>query len=401
MASDRGAPRRRAARRLSAGLVAGLLALALSGCQRGPTITGDFEGPRGPGPGNQSILAFQQIFAGETHSCALVNSGKALCWGSAGDLGDTSMEDQDTPVRVEGPQTFGHLDASAFTCGTTTNQQAWCWGVNTKGRLGDGTTEYRPFPTEVATASRLRQITTGTQHACGITTDDRLLCWGTNIDGQLGAHPDTMSVLPVELAPMTRFRSVDAGGLRTCAVEDGGATVCWGDGLGLGQTEIQGGIAFEHLTVGGQHVCGLDAEGRAWCFGTNLEGQLGDGSFDSTPITGPPVPVLTEERFVGISAGESHTCAITEEGAGWCWGSDSLGQLGDGGSGSTPFGGDPTRNNLPTLVITENSFIDFTTITAGRWTSCATTANGRGFCWGRGTGSGSIPDSTVPVEIGF
>ena len=375
-----------------------LLSLALASCHRPPTLPGDFEGPSGPGAGNQTILSFQQIHVGETHACALVNSGRALCWGSGGDLGDGKMEDQPTPVRVEGPLVFGKLDASGFTCGVTTNQQAWCWGSNTHGRLGDGTAQYQPFPTEVSTSSRLRVITTGSLHSCGITTEDELLCWGSNQAGQLGTHPDTLSLLPLLMAPATRFRTADAGGLRTCAIEEGGATRCWGYDFGEDMVEIPGGIAFEQISLGGDHACGLDAEGRAWCFGGNSEGQLGDGTYDSTPPPGPPVPVATDERFVAISAGESHTCAITEGGDAWCWGADHFGQLGDG---DKTFGGDPDNKNVPTLVIRQNQFILFTTITAGRWASCGTTLNGRGFCWGRGTGSSIRPNSNLPVEIGF
>ncbi|MFV1987120.1 MAG: RCC1 domain-containing protein [Gemmatimonadota bacterium] len=371
------------------------LSVLAAGCSNLPTFPSDATPP--PGGGNQTVLSFQQVFAGSTHSCTLANGGRALCWGSGGDLGDGTTRSQPTPVRVQGPQTFRELDVSSYTCGTTTNDQAWCWGTNSQGRLGDGTADYRPFPTAVSTKRRFGRITTGAVHTCAVSLENEMWCWGSNRFGQLSSHPDTLSLLPIPVAPTRRFVTVDAGGLRTCAIETSGDTYCWGEAFGTALVNVSGPIEFASITLGGVHACGLTAAGEAFCFGSNTEGQLGNGTFLSTAVEGPPVPVDTEERFVAISAGEFHTCAVTAEGAAWCWGRDDLGQLGDGDPRS---GSDTARKPSPTLVLTENTFIDFLTISAGRFLSCATTADGRGFCWGFGTGSATTPFSTSPVEIG-
>lgn len=347
-----------------------------------------------PDEDNQSILSVQRVFAGSTHGCALANGGRALCWG--GPLG-AAAEGSQVLRRVEGPQVFGSLDLSSFSCGVTTNDEAWCWGENNAGTLGDGTTTDRQYPTAVLTALRFREITTGSSHACGLTPEGEAHCWGSNKYDQLSAHEDTISLLPVPVASALRFATMDAGGLHTCGVELSGDTYCWGAEIGPTPTKVDGSVRLTHLTLGGQHACGLTAEGEAWCFGTNFEGQLGDGTVVGTTFAGPPVAVATDLRFTEISAGEYHTCGLVAEGDVWCWGRDDVGQLGDG---DPSVGSDPIRKTVPTRVRPADSFTRFTTVSAGRFTSCAASTRGEGYCWGYGTGSTARPASTSPVEIG-
>ncbi len=375
------------------GLLA-LLALAATACRGGPLRPSGFSPPSGD---NQTVLSWGAAFAGSTHGCALANGGRALCWGSGGELGDGTLDSSPTPIRVQGPQTFLELDLSSYTCGLTTNAQAWCWGVGTSGRLGDGTTEDRLLPTAVVTNLRFSDLSTGAIHTCALDLGGELYCWGSNRFGQLGPHPDSVALLPVPLAPGRVWSSLDAGGLHTCALAEDGIAQCWGDAWGSVIAPIDGGTVFERISLGGQHACGLTADGEAWCFGSNTEGQLGDGTFDSTPPRGPPVPVDTELRFIDISAGEFHTCALTADGGAYCWGRDDLGQLGDGDPSQ---GTDPRRKPAPTRVLTPNSFVDFISISSGRFTSCGVSENARAYCWGFGTGSASASFSTRAVEIG-
>lgn len=358
---------------------------------------GSLTGITPPDGDNQTVLSFQIASAGSTHTCVLANGGRALCWGTLGTLGNGTSDESTTPVRVEGPQTFRELSLSSFTCGITTNDQPWCWGANLGGTIGDGTTSDRTLPTEVQTSHRFVEITTGAVHACGLTAEGELHCWGSNRWDQLTGHPDTLSLVPVAVASALRFATVDAGGLRTCGIEISGDTWCWGDGIGPDPVRVDGSVPFVTLTVGGTHACGLTAEGRAFCFGPNPEGQLGDGTFEGISITGPPVAVQTEERFTALSAGETHTCGVTAEGEAWCWGRDDHGQLGDG---DPPGEVDVVKKAAPTRVTPTNSFLRFASITAGRFNSCATTADGRGLCWGRGTGNPDRSTSSEPVQIG-
>jgi len=373
-----------------------LVEASLTGCVGSSTGLGSGSGP---GPGNQTVIRFESVAAGSTHGCALVNGGSAVCWGTGGDLGDGTQQDRLTPVRVESAQTFAMLDVGSYSCGVTTNDHAFCWGTNTDGRIGDGTAEYRGLPTAVLTDLQFTQITTGAIHTCAVSTGREVYCWGSNRFDQLGTHPDSISLLPIRVGAGITFKMVDAGGLRTCGIADTGDTYCWGETFGADLTRVVGPVRFASITLGGQHACGLTSEGEAFCFGSNTEGQLGDNTFVSSPLMGPPVPVQTDRRFVAISAGEFHTCAVTADGEAWCWGRDDLGQLGDGDP-RPGEGQDPPKKPFPTKVRTQNTFIRFESISSGRFISCATTPNGRAFCWGFGTGSASKTFSTSAVELG-
>jgi len=342
-------------------------------------------------------VTYEVVYAGSSHGCALVNGGKAFCWGTGGDLGDGTQMSSVTPVRVQGPQTFRVLDVATFTCGVSTNDQVWCWGDNTAGRLGDGTSDHRALPTAVLTGLRFSQVTTGAVHTCGLSLDGEVQCWGSNRFSQLVGHSDTLSLVPVPMAPGRTFAQVEAGGLRTCALDPAGAAHCWGQGFSAGIQPIAGGVVFDQISVGDEHVCGLAPDGEAWCFGQNFDGQLGDGGFVETALGGPPVRVDTDLRFSVISAGHSHTCAVTTGGLAYCWGRDTFGQLGDG----DPLNGtDPTEKPLPTPVIVPNTFIRFRSVSAGELTSCGADQNGKGYCWGFGTGNASANSSTKAVELG-
>jgi len=376
------------------GLALCAIALSLSGCVAPSSPTGT----AGPGPGNRAGVKYRQALAGSTHGCALVNGGFALCWGSGGDLGDGTLVDSETPVRVQGPQIFGQLDVGSFSCGITTGLsggQAWCWGENTSGRLGDGTSEDRLTPAPLDSPLFFTDITTGGVHSCAISTQEDLYCWGSNGFQQLLAHADTFSVSPLPLAAGTKFKRVDAGGLQTCAIDLTDRVHCWGGDWGGTLQEVAAAPVFERFSVGSRHACGLTADGEAFCFGENTQGQLGDGTFDEDPLGSPPVPVATSIRFTDISAGSLHTCAVTADGEVYCWGADSLGQLGDG---NAP--GEPSKKNVPSRTVPVSSFVKFTTISAGRFLSCAVTDRETAFCWGFGTGSAAQPFSQSPVEVG-
>ena len=88
-----------------------------------------------------------------------------------------------------------------------------------------------------------------------------------------------------------------------------------------------GSLRFQQLTAGGSHTCGLTEAGRAWCWGRNGFGQLGDGSTRDSPV---PMPVRGELRFARLSGGGAHTCGESRSGDLYCWGNNIQGQLGDG-----------------------------------------------------------------------
>ncbi len=156
------------------------------------------------------------------------------------------------------------------------------------------------------------------------------------------------------------FRSIDANRIHTCGISIGGDAFCWGINnrgqLGTGSTTnatspqlVAGLIKFSVITAGGRHTCGATAAGVGYCWGLN-QGQLGTGDApevcNGEPCATTPIPVEGGLSFEAMSAGISgnHTCAITKAKAGYCWGLNFVGQLGNGTT-STSFV--PVRGAAP------------------------------------------------------
>jgi alpha-tubulin suppressor-like RCC1 family protein len=397
------------------------------------------------------------VAVGSTHTCALSSEGQAHCWGlnSNYQLGDGTNEERLSPVPVSGAVRFVALTGGRslnFTCGLDASGTAWCWGSNSSGQLGDGTTVSRAVPTRVFTDRRFTQLTAGGSHACGIATDGDSYCWGSNASGQLGGNSTATATTPTRVQSAVRFARIGAGGNHTCAQQVTGEAWCWGSNssgqLGNGTTtaspsplpvQVSTTQRFVALTSGSGHSCGLTTAGTAYCWGSNVSGQLGDGT---TASTSTPVAVLGGP-FAAISAGTAHSCATTGSGSTTCWGWNSSGQLGDGSqtnrltpttvSGSLTFLavypsnvhscgmlttgalqcwgnntngqlGDGTRSNLvaPTPIA---GTIAFAQLQGASSASCGVNATGTAFCWGSNTNgrlgiaSDDASSRTTPVAV--
>lgn len=369
--------------------LASATALTLAGCLDGIATSGT-----GGFGGDATVFTYEATYAGSDHHCLLSSGGRARCWGSnsGGALGDGSTERRDQPGRVEGTHLFAALGVAAHSCGVTTNGFAFCWGGNLNGRLGDGTLRGRRIPTQVATDVKFTRITLGGLHTCAIGIDGIVYCWGDNQSGQLGGFDADLSTVPVRVAAGLRLSSIEAADRHTCGLDEEGVVLCWGGPWGAVPRPLEGAPRFERFSIGEEHGCGLTASGEAWCWGRNDEGRLGTGTTGPTPFDGPPVPVATDLRFKDISAGFEHTCAVAVDGRGYCWGQDRAGQLGDG----DPAGPDDVSSAAPSRLLTDRFWLS---ISAGRTVSCGVTDRYEAFCWGTGTGSASAPVSHRPVRL--
>jgi alpha-tubulin suppressor-like RCC1 family protein len=167
--------------------------------------------------------------------------------------------------------------------------------------------------------------------------------------GQLGIGTvNTTEMVPVKVLGDHQFVRVSAGTQHTCGIDDAAAAFCWGDNR-LGQVGkgsltgppisdrdplaqlVAGGYAFSQLDAGHMHTCALASEGRAYCWGWNYFGQLGNGVLGPQE-PGNPVPqlVLASQPFNFVGAGIYHSCGATASGQIFCWGGNNFGQLGDG-----------------------------------------------------------------------
>jgi alpha-tubulin suppressor-like RCC1 family protein len=316
------------------------------------------------------------VAGGTAHSCATFVDGSLRCWGSNanGQLGDGSTATRIAPVAVAG---LGGVPVSltaggAFSCVALTDGTARCWGLNTNGQLGNATTTQSLVPVVVravggATGSSLRQVVAGTSHACAALTDGTARCWGLNSLGQLGDGTSTQRTSPVTVlaaagVTLQGVVALSAGGNTTCAAITDGTLRCWGANangqLGNGATSTKatsypgvvravGGASGSSLVrvravaVGTSHVCAALTDGTGVCWGLNTNGQLGDGSVTQRTS---PVVVGGLTAINGIAVGASHSCVSRTDGTVRCWGLASSGQLGTNSTTqattpATPTGG--------------------------------------------------------------
>jgi alpha-tubulin suppressor-like RCC1 family protein len=227
---------------------------------------------------------------------------------------------------------------------------------------------------------RHTRLATGAGHVCTVLDDGTVRCWGNNTDGQMGNGNNQSSSLPVQVSGVFHVTSLVAGTHHTCALQAEGIVWCWGLNI-YGQlgNGVTGGTSTIPVVVNGlgnvvsiaaglAHTCAVRLDGTVWCWGLNSLGQLGTGV---ASITSNPTPI--QANVVGaISAvsGDFHTCALLAGGTVKCWGRGNNGQLGAGFNNTGP---------QPVVVSSLPNVID---LAAGGDVTCALLINGIVDCWG-------------------
>jgi alpha-tubulin suppressor-like RCC1 family protein/serine/threonine protein kinase len=285
---------------------------------------------------------FTALASGMSHSCGLTRTGDAYCWGDndAGQLGDGSTVSHAAPVRVAGQHDFRAIAAgSDFACALDTNTTAWCWGSDASGQLGDRAGGSQRVPVPVAGGRRFAALATGWSFACALDRDGRAWCWGSDASGELGDSANVNRQLPVRVRGGHRFTAIAAGSAHACGVATDGSAWCWGsdangqlgDAVDSGDSStpvrVRSGRRFASIAAGAVHSCALTVDGDAWCWGSNVYGQLGNDSNSNSAL---PVRVAGGHAFVTLRAFGSHNCGVTSAGETFCWGYNLDGQLGDG-----------------------------------------------------------------------
>lgn len=337
---------------------------------------------------------------------------------------DGAYEASGRPLTLD-PQT---ITLGGFhSCGLTLAGTAYCWGSNEFGQLGSGGIGATGGPSAI-TGHTFTEITAGYKHTCALEADGTAYCWGLAADGQLGNGESGLfdpneptsyryQTTPVRVATGLKFLTISGGGLNTCGITATGAAYCWGRGregqLGNGTSgtdpedpasyvyatkpTLVGGSDYVAISVGGSHSCALTGAGAIYCWGVNEWGQLGNGAGGGGTVADlPQLVVAGGQQFTAISAGLTHTCALARGGKAYCWGERSAGRLGDGaGAGEARFIATPQE------VMGGRTFAS---ISAGAIHSCALSARGEAFCWGRNTagqlGIGAPSDSVLaPAQV--
>jgi alpha-tubulin suppressor-like RCC1 family protein len=328
--------------------------------------------------------------------CALQGTGAVVCvgWNPFGTLGDGTTTDRSSfvPVILTGPA-WNSQDITAgegTSCATKDNGSVQCWGENPLGQLGVGDTVSRTTPTNVlGLFTSAAALTANSGYGCVLMTDGTAACMGDNWSGALGVGggPNrTVATDVVGLVTTKNVTGISAGhDSHTCASLSDGTAKCWGsnaDGeVGDGSvidrstpTTVSNLTGVLQITAGAAHSCALLVGGTIKCWGENDNGQLGDGT-----TTGRVLPVSVVGLFtsaIAIAAGRYHTCALLVDSTVQCWGANYYGQLGTNstvGSSSVPVDVHLSNNGL---------LMNGVALSSGNDHSCAVAADGSLACWG-------------------
>jgi alpha-tubulin suppressor-like RCC1 family protein len=278
-----------------------------------------------------------------------------------------------------------------------------CWGANDTGQLGDGSTANSNTPVTVyGFSSNGLLVDGGDFHTCAINYSYGLKCWGFNYFGQLGDGTTVNRSQPVDVSGLSSGVTViSAGFSHSCALTSTGGVKCWGDNsfgqLGDGTylsspvpVDVSGLTAGVMAVAAGDfHSCAITTTGAVKCWGFNGDGELGDGTWDDSSV---PVDVYgLSSNAVQISAGWSHTCVVMKGGGVKCWGVNLYGQLGDGTT---------VTSNVPVDV---SGISQAALVAAGGMHSCLLLTGGGLKCWGDNgvgqLGDGTNDPSLTPVDV--
>ncbi len=313
-----------------------------------------------------------------------------------------AIEGRAASIEVDSVLRFTSLTAGQFhTCGVTTSGAAYCWGSGTSGQLGAGGVTVSSKPVPVVGGYRFSSLSTRADHSCGVIVGggaNNAFCWGRNAAGQLGNGANDNSNVPMKVAGGIAFDSITAGVSASCGLSVLGEAFCWGAQTGTSWPDpVPGIVGYTDLVMGGGHVCGLGSEGLR-CWGENSQGQVDPSGSWPDPV---PARILapgdvSKRELVSFGLGIAHTCASSslpgKEALVACWGDGRMGQLGGGVTTSFSL----EDGLLPAAEIVQ--------LVGGKDHSCGLASTGDAFCWGSNEwgqlGTGSDSDLTsLPTRI--
>ena len=239
----------------------------------------------------------------------------------------------------------------------------------------------------------------GGQSSCAVRADAMAWCQGRNDYGQLGDGTTTLRISPAQVVG-TGWSRIATGGSFTCGVKLDGTLWCWGlnnfgqlggadAATSLLPRQVGTAATWREVSASWQHACATQIDGSAWCWGQNQRGQLGAGTTSHRSTA--PVRVLGGQQWTSVSAGGWGTCGTTATGTAYCWGENSMGSVGDGTI---------TDRTSPTAVVGGIQLAQVST-TWGR--TCGVTPTGEVWCWGENSngelGNGTRTNTAQPVRV--
>jgi alpha-tubulin suppressor-like RCC1 family protein len=340
-----------------------------------------------------------RVVGERTGELQAVAPGRTRVWVEVGSRRDSAIVTVVAPGEVPVRRWIAVSSSRTGTCALDEQGQAFCWGDDFWGGWGTGR-ERRQFthahrPVRVNTRLAFEEIHRGLGFACARTSTGEVWCWGVH-HGSLLGHGRTQTDFetgPVRVGFEGRATALSVGGQHACLLDEQGRAHCWGSNLlcqlGVGSAMAssaeRGGrtvpVAFDGpfvmLSASGYFTCGLTPARELYCWGDVPIGS----NFRTAVLPSPTrVPTSSEPRLV--RAGNGNTCILTGEGVAECFGGNEGGQ-----SGRSPDEG----SDVPVAVITSLRFADLA-LSGGM--TCGITAGGAAWCWG--AGSAIDPAATRP-----
>ncbi|MBX3228912.1 MAG: hypothetical protein KIT84_41725 [Labilithrix sp.] len=353
------------------------------------------------------------IALGYNHGCARMLDSTVRCWGDngAGQIGDGepfggTRENVLRPKSVPNvSDAIAIASGLAHTCIVRKGGAVSCWGVNSFGQLGDGTTNRSSAPVDVIGITNAVAVSGGNSTTCALLADKTISCWGYNGSGNLGDGTKTSSSRPVKVKGVSNAKAVAAAADHTCALVGDGDVVCWGSNatgqLGIGSDDAGAGIGPVKLSLSdvtqvvaaAKFACALEASGRVYCWGANDKGQLGNGAASPEPNPSPIlVSDVTDAKHVW--AGIDHACAVRATGAVMCWGFAGQGQLGIGAV---------EANDKKDAPVQARGVVAARAVATGGDRTCVVLADDKAVCFGANTlgqlGNGSTDRALTATPI--
>lgn len=372
---------------------------------------------------------FTKVFVNSI-MCGLTNLGNLYCAGdnSNGQLGVGGFKTKTTLTKVSNKnfnttvsiKQIVSNELSLGACTVNSKNKAYCWGKNSYGRFGTGDTTDPSDPIELDLSSLpageyLHKLGISDEHTCVLTNKGNIYCLGRNFHGQFGDTTTTDSYT-FKKANMNavpsghRFINFDVGYRTTCAIASDGEVYCTGATKGhtgatsyfakIERAYIPASEKFLKVKIGQNSACVMSASGKIYCWGQNSYGQRGDGTttFVSEQLATPvDMSGLPNESFINFDVSNNTVCATTQIGNTYCWGYDSYGKLGNGGTHS--------NKSVPTLIDTQYMTTGevFVKYSLGKLDNCAITSLGRTYCWGNNfkIRASATADSDTPSLMDF
>jgi alpha-tubulin suppressor-like RCC1 family protein len=329
-----------------------------------------------------------------------------FAWGlnTNGRLGDGTTTQRTSPVQIGSNSDWGHISAgSNHTVGIRAGQ-LWTWGAPTNGRLGNGTTTGDvTSPAQIGSDNSWRIAAAGGSHCIAVKNDGTLWSWGRANEGQLGNGTNTPDVTsPAQIGADTDWLAISCHAFHNHAIKTDGTLWSWGAGfqgrLGSGNqfdqwspVQIGSDTDWAAVSAGGSHGLAIKTNGTLWSWGNAANGRLGNGT--TTGDVTSPAQIGNATDWAAVAAGEEFSLALKTDGTLWSWGLANNGRLGNGTT--TPDVTSPTQVGSAT---------DWASIGPGGSSGFAIKTTGSLWAWGLNTngrlGDGTTTQRTSPVQIG-